>query len=124
MKLFFLVFLTFPWAIKCFFICRAATFSRSTACLTQLNESNERSISAILVPTFTDERVKSLFAWVSRALDGDDEPYTWFGLYIGTNLLLESMPLQMLERVEKMMKNEKTEMDAIINRYSSEQVSH
>ena len=126
MKLFFLIFLTTPWVINCFFICRAATLSRPTACLTQLNESNERSMSVILDPTLTDERVKSLFSWVSRAFDGEDEYNNlMLGLasVFGTNLPLESMPLQMLERAEKMMKDEETEMGAIINKYSREQAS-
>ena len=66
-------------------------------------------MSVILDPTLTDERAESLFAWISRAFDGEDDYNDlMLGLasVFGTNLPRDSQPRQMLERAEKMMKDE------------------
>ena len=108
------------------FIVKPELPSRSIACSTRLHESNERSMSVILDPTLTDERAESLFAWISRAFDGEDDYNDlMLGLasVFGTNLPLDSQPIQMLERAEKMMKDEEVLVGAIVNRFSREEAS-
>lgn len=119
-----------------FFAIKVSSFSlltRTTALQrirrsTSLHESNpnEQSVSVILDPNLTDDRVKSLFAWVSRAFDGVDEYNNlMLGLasVFGTNLPLDSQPIQMLERAEKMLEGEEVAMGAIIPNYQREEAS-
>ena len=93
---------------------------------TQLQQSNDNSVSVILDPSLTEERVASLFAWVSRAFDGEDE-YNNLMLGIaavfGMNLPLDSQPLKMAERANKMLKGEEECTGARINRFQREQAS-
>lgn len=86
----------------------------------------ERSMSVILDPHLTDDRVRSLFAWVSRAFDGEEEYNNlMLGLaaVFGTNLPLDSEPIKMLERAENMLEGEEDLMGTRINRFQREQAS-
>lgn len=80
----------------------------------------------ILDPTLTDERVQSLFAWLCRTFDGEEE-YDNLMLAIaavfGTNLSLNSEPIMMVERANSMLAGEEDCMGAPINRFQREQAS-
>ncbi len=80
----------------------ASTTTRTTL----FSETPQNEISVILDPSLTNERTKSLFAWISRAFRGDEE-YNNLMLGIaavfGTNLPNDSLPSQMIARANKLL---------------------
>ena len=71
-------------------------------------QSPREEISVFLDPTLTEERMKSLFAWVSRAFAGDDEYNNLMfamAAIFGTNLPPNSLPLVLVERGKEYKKH-------------------
>ena len=67
------------------------------------DESSNNELSVLLDPQLTDERTKSLFAWISRAFVGDEEYNNLMlamAAIFGTNLPPNSLPVQLVERGE------------------------
>jgi Tol biopolymer transport system component len=68
------------------------------------NESQqENELSVFLEPKLTEERMKSLFAWVSRAFAGDEDYNNLMlamAAIFGTNLPPQSLPLQLVQKGE------------------------
>lgn len=65
--------------------------------------SSNNELSVLLDPQLTDERTKSLFAWISRAFVGDEEYNNLMlamAAIFGTNLPDNSLPVQLVERGE------------------------
>ena len=71
-------------------------------------QSPREELSVFLDPTLTEERMKSLFAWVSRAFAGDDEYNNLMcamAAIFGTNLPPNSLPLVLVERGKEYKKH-------------------
>lgn len=71
-------------------------------------QSPREELSVFLEPTLTEERMKSLFAWVSRAFAGDDEYNNLMfamAAIFGTNLPPNSLPLVLVERGKEYKKH-------------------
>ncbi len=65
------------------------------------NNDSRQELSVFLEPKLTEERIKSLFAWVSRAFAGDDDYNNLMlamAAIFGTNLPPQSLPLQLVQR--------------------------
>jgi hypothetical protein len=94
---------------------------------TLFSEPPEREISVVLEAKLTEERTKSLFAWVSRAFAGDDEYNNLMlamAAIFGANLPEGSSPLQMVEKANKLLpKDPEQRMGAPIPKYDREQAS-
>jgi hypothetical protein len=117
-----LLLLLAPFVVSSF-VLKSPARSSTTRTTSRLHE---KSVSVILDSTLTEERVTSLFAWVSRAFDGEDEYNNlMLGLaaVFGTNLPLDSQPIKMLERAENMLKGEEVLTGEAINRFRREEAS-
>ncbi len=71
--------------------------------------SDEKSFSVLLDPTLDDERVASVFGWLSRAFAGEieyDNLMLGMAAIFGTNLPLDSEPIKMVERANSMLPDE------------------
>mmetsp|Transcript_12909 Transcript_12909/g.24242 ORF Transcript_12909/g.24242 Transcript_12909/m.24242 type:complete len:365 (+) Transcript_12909:273-1367(+) len=123
MKLLILVFLG-PLAVSAFLV--TTSNNRRKRVLPSTTRLQEKSLSVTLDPTLTDDRIKSLFAWVSRALDGEDEYnniMAGFAAVFGTNLPRDSDLAKMAWRAENMLQGEEVLIGAPIHRFEREQAS-
>jgi len=72
----------------------------------QLQEDDSQTTSVYIDSTLTDARVRSLFAWISRAFSGDDEYNNLMlamAAIFGTNLPPDSTPIQMVKNAEDLL---------------------
>mmetsp|Transcript_14012 Transcript_14012/g.16513 ORF Transcript_14012/g.16513 Transcript_14012/m.16513 type:complete len:387 (-) Transcript_14012:242-1402(-) len=70
------------------------------------SENDQPTTSVYIDSTLTDARVRSLFAWVSRAFAGDDEYNNLMlamAAIFGTNLPPDSTPIQMAKNAEDLL---------------------
>lgn len=109
------------------FFIAANTKYPSTKCIQSSTRLEEKSLSVVLDPTLTDDRVRSLFAWVSRAFDGeveyDNMMLLGLAAVFGKNIPPDSQPIKMLERAETMLEGEEVLTGAAISRFEREQAS-
>jgi hypothetical protein len=120
MKAYLIPLLLAPLGVSSFVVKRPAPARISSTKL------HEKSLSIILDPILTDEKVESLFAWVSRAFEGEDEYNNLmlgFAAVFGTNLPANSQPIKMRVRAEKMLKGEEVLTGAPVNKFQREQAS-
>ena len=78
-----------------------ATKTRKITTTTLFSQPQKKELSVILDPHLTDERIKSLFAWISRAFAGDDDYNNLMlamAAIFGMNLPLDSEPLLMVDK--------------------------
>lgn len=100
------------------------TFSTKPKYITCLS-SQDDSFPVVLDPTLDDEKVVSVFAWLSRALAGDRR---YDNLMIGMvaifgDLPPDSQPMKMLKDAEKLIPREEECTGALIPRLQREQAS-
>lgn len=83
--------------------CSSSLRITSTSLFNSQDESSPKELSVLLDPQLTEERTKSLFAWISRAFVGDEEYNNLMlamAAIFGTNLPKNSMLTQLVERGE------------------------
>jgi hypothetical protein len=107
----------------------ATTATKTTKSTTTalFSQPQKKELSVILDPHLTDERIKSLFAWISRAFAGDDAYNNLMlamAAIFGMNLPLDSEPLLMVERANKLLPTDQEyAMGAPIPKFEREQAS-
>uniref|UniRef100_A0A7S3QJT1 BioF2-like acetyltransferase domain-containing protein n=1 Tax=Chaetoceros debilis TaxID=122233 RepID=A0A7S3QJT1_9STRA len=97
----------------------------SNSALSQ-SANDDGTFNVMLDPTLDEDRVTSLFAWLSRAFAGEDSYNNLMlgmAAIFGTNLPLDSEPIQMVERANKMIPLEEECTGALIPRYQREEAS-
>jgi len=103
----------------------SSSTTSTTAIFTE--PSPRQEVSVLLEPKLTDERITSLFAWISRAFAGDDEYNNLMlamAAIFGTNLPSNSMLVEMVNQANQMLpKNDKERMGTPIRRFEREEAS-
>jgi hypothetical protein len=101
-------------------------FGRDRGGAHQLFAQSPKQVSVYLEPTLTNDRVTSLFAWISRSFAGDsryDNLMLALAAIFGTNLPPDSEPAKMVKEAVSLLPDEEELAGAPHSRYQREQAS-